>query len=413
MPYNACALSTRKFFMSYQSQIKNLVLISLLSASLCPTNLQAAPVTKVVPDTRSDSMSAMNDQLKQLMNQGRAKEALVLAQEMVKRKPKDPLPHQALTAIYMQLGNGAEAEREALAAVKLGSKAGFPHYNLAVIYTMRGQFAQAEKEFQLAIKLAAQDKVKGAKLVQNAEKAYCQCLFQMGKADKAHGLIDSLTKKYPNDPEIWLLLTKAYLVEGKKDKAELALKTCLSINPNFYPGVMLKADWMAGTNQYKEAQALGQRLLEIDPKNPFGYLFLAQFSVNATNDPNLGRLCLEKAKAAKGDDAKFLFALADVFAHRQAKEGTKDQGQNKAWRNLAEDALKASVKADPNQFPTNFILAQLLFEDHRASEAEPYAKKCLILDPNNKQAAQLYKQTALAKRDFAAMVREWFSSVFH
>lgn len=413
MPYNACALSTRMFCMSYQSQIIKVVVISLLSASACQLSLEAAPIAKGAPETKADSMQGMNEQIKQLMLQGRANEALQVAQEMARKNPKDPLPHQALTAIFMQLGNGAQAEKEALTAVNLGSKAGFPHYNLAVIYAMRGQLGQAEKEFQLAIKLAGQDKVKGAKLVQSAQKAYAQCLFQMGKPDKAHAMIDGLLKQYPSDPEVQLLLTKAYLIEGKKDKAEQALKACLAANPTYYPAVMLKADWMAGTKQYKQAQENGLKLLEIDPKNPFGYVFVAQFAVNAVNDPGLGKTCLDKAKTAKGDDAKFLFSLAGIFAHRQVEDGAKDPNKDKAWRNLAEEALKASVKADPNQFPPNFILAQMLFEDHRTSEAEPYAKRSVILDPSSKPAAQLYKQIALAKRDFAAMVREWFSSIFH
>lgn len=360
-------------------------------------------LTYVLPAFSVDSN--INEQAKKLVEEGKLTEALALEQKAAQINPKSADPHLAMTAIYQQLGNSQLALAEAELAVKLSPSSGNAHYNLATVYYSRKQLANALAEYQKAMTLGKGDV--------HAQRAIAQCLLESGRIPEALSRLESLSKKYPNDKDIWLNLGRAYLLYGDPTAAGEAAEKAVALAPNFYPALILKADIKLSSAQFTEARELALKALSINPKYPVAYLVLGQLASYNMDKPDEALSVVKEARKNIQQAPEVFFILGSGFARvASTKTVTQDARLSRRWWDVAELALKTAADQAPNQLEPNILVAKLLLDRRRPVDALPYAEKAYAINPNDEQVKQLYKAASVARYDLLGNLVHWYQSTF-
>lgn len=373
------------------NQLKNICLSMLLS------------LTYVLPAFSVDSN--INEQAKKLVEEGKLEEALALEQKAARSEPNSSNPHLAMTAIYQQMGNSQMALTEAELAVKLSPSSGNAHYNLATVYYSRKQLANALAEYQKALSLGKGDV--------HAQRAIAQCLLESGRIPEALSRLESLSKRYPNDKDIWLNLGRAYLLYGDPTAAGEAAEKAVALAPNFYPALILKADVKMTSAQFTDARELALKALSINPKYPVAYLVLGQLASYNMDKPDEALSVVKEARKNVQQAPEVFFILGSGFARvASTKTVVQDARLSRRWWDVAELALKTAADQAPNQLEPNIFVAKLLLDRRRPVEALPYAERAYAINPNNDQVKQVYKSASVARYDLVGNFMHWYQSTF-
>jgi Tfp pilus assembly protein PilF len=103
---------------------------------------------QVVPRSNVDYAILTDD-----INQKTRMEDLAAFTKVMQSDPKNPLRHDAVAVLYLQLGRIAEAEAEYRESLRLNPDSAPTHYNIGLVFSAQGKYQQAAAEFQNAIGL--------------------------------------------------------------------------------------------------------------------------------------------------------------------------------------------------------------------------------------------------------------------
>lgn len=375
--------------MSNMNQLKYIYLAACLSMSL------------VLPAFSVD----VNEQAKKLVEAGKLQEALALEQDVARKEPNSSTPHLAMTAIYQAMGMSNKALEEAELAVKLSPSSGNAHYNLATVYYSRKQLSLALAEYQKAVSLGKGDV--------NAQRAVAQCLLESGRIPEALSRLESLSKRYPTDKDIWLNLGRAYLLYGDATAAGEAAEKAVNLAPDFYPALILKADVKLSSAQFSDARDLATKALSINPHYPVAYLVLGQLASYNIDKPNEAKTVILQAKKFIKNAPEVFFILGGGFARvASTKTVAQDPKLSRQWWEAAELALKTAADQAPDQLEPNMLIAKLLLDKRRPVEALPYAERAYAIAPDNKQVQRVYKTASVARYDLIGNFMHWWQTTF-
>ena len=109
----------------------------------------------------------------------------------------------------------------------------------------------------------------------NLELIFAKPLDLGALREEAINVAIQLTTDFPNNPDSILLLGKVYRNQGNSTTAEKYLKECIELNPN-HAEAYSDMGWIAFEKaEYQKALDLWHKVLQINPKLPGVYRFLA------------------------------------------------------------------------------------------------------------------------------------------
>ena len=155
---------------------------------------------------------------------------LTSLKEAVQLDPNNPIYHNALGVVLLDLGKPADAEAEFQRAVTLDPNYAEAHHNLGLSYAEQGRYEQAITEYRKAISLPV----------------------------------------YPTPEVGYYNLGRAYAQINQPKEAEEALKTAIQLQPNLGAAYYQLGLVYVNTGRKEEARAMFQKARDLDPTSPFG-----------------------------------------------------------------------------------------------------------------------------------------------
>lgn len=150
--------------------------------------------------------------------------------EAVQLDPANPVFHNALGVLLLDLRKPAEAQAEFQKAVELDPSYAEAHHNLGLSFAEQGHYEQAIVAYR---------------------KALSQPI-------------------YPTPEVGYYNLGRAYAQVGKPQEAEEALRTAIQLQPKLGAAYYQLGLVMTSTGRREEAKAAFRRARDLDPASPFG-----------------------------------------------------------------------------------------------------------------------------------------------
>jgi tetratricopeptide (TPR) repeat protein len=280
-------------------------------------------------------------------------------------------PH--LGAAYNNLGALYLRQHEysrAIAILKRGLAVDRSMYSATVLlgisYYEAGEYTEAKQPLEAALRANPKDN--------NAEFYLAKDLIKLREFGPAATHLQVLTKRDPNNQEIWYMLGNVYI-----QLSEAALAKVDEINPNSVLSHQIRGDIMASMKNFDGALVEYKKAVEMAPHQAGTHYKLADaywqledwadatehFQAELANDPEncsarwkLGDILLEqhiRPEEALDDINKALQTCPDLSEARPDRATALVRLQR--YEEAVPD-LKMAIKADPNEPRLHFMLAQ-------------------------------------------------------
>lgn len=410
-------------------------------------------LSDVEPKVSADEQ-ALLAKVREMFEGSRFKEA---EQEVVRfiketEKPTDPEKQPAeispalvfvLGNLYFQADRPDEARRAFLEAIRRFPRFRRAHTNLGYLHISKNQTDEALPVLQKAIELgenssrvfgllgychllkkdavAAENAYRQAYLLESSSRDWklglAQALMAQEKFAEAASLIDTLIRGNPNDKQLWLQQTNAYLAMDRKDEAAVNLEILrhkgladeanLNLLGNLYmdraePQLALYAYLAAieKSTSFDAARALkSARIL-----NDYGFPdkaeeFLVKIRAKLGDKPSKAdetALLLTEVKVAQtnretarvGEILKHLLELDPVNGEvllemaRHLSQKSVDEADDEKRGALVQEArtnFQLAVKNDAVAYQANLGLGQMFVRERRHTDAMPVLEAALAL----------------------------------
>jgi len=131
---------------------------------------------QVVPKSKLDFAILTAD-----INQKTRTEDLAAYTKVLQGDPKNPLRHDAVAMLHLQLGHIAEAQAEFRESLRLNPESAPTHYNMGLVFSMQRKYQEAAAEFQNATRL---------------DPNYAEAHNNLGAMLHAFGRVDEASAEY-------------------------------------------------------------------------------------------------------------------------------------------------------------------------------------------------------------------------
>lgn len=355
-----------------------------------------------------------------LSRRGRFDEGEQVLKDFIAKHPGNNEAKFALANFYLtkrKLGRGERMLQEIIDQ-NPSSPAGIKAKGrLAVLRLSQGQQEEAEKLVQEVLKDNPKD-MTALKL---------QGLIALTEKDglKAVSNFRILTQDQPKNHENWLLLARAHQINNEEQLAKEAAKKALDLKPDYkqartflygmylqnkeYDDLIklikdyLRADekdvnnWSFLGDVYvvkgddKEARAAFQKMIELEPDNPKGYVKMALLSRKNNQTQEAARYL----ETALQKNPGYFPALRLLIAlYQEAEQPDK-----------ALAAARTAVESSPRNPELHQILGEVLLAQKQPEAAAAALEEALTLKPNDTQAMGLLLRAYGGFPDKTAMMR--------
>jgi len=217
-----------------------------------------------------------------LARRGEWKSALAHADAAIEKDPANLRAHYQQAYCYYEQKMYGEALRSYLHLEVMSPNFCQLQYNMAVLYSLMGRWEEASERFVRAEKMgvAPEGFSSAAMLAKLAAKG--------GDAEKRMAILERLAEANPSDPLGWNRAGISHYEKGDLDKASQRFQKALAADPNYVPALNNMAGVLYRRKAYRDAIAMCERILTINPKA-------------AKARVNLGRACYlsgDKPRAA-------------------------------------------------------------------------------------------------------------------
>ncbi|MGD1021060.1 MAG: tetratricopeptide repeat protein [Verrucomicrobiia bacterium] len=292
-----------------------------------------------------DSQQVNRELAAELLDQGRASEALVYAQRSVEIAPQVCDGHVVLGLVLCRLGRLPEAITYYEQALWINPDYADAHYDLGVALAQTGKIEEAIAHFEQALRvnpdyaqahynlgvaLAQTGKIEEAIVhyeqalrinPDDAEAHYNLgvVLARTGKTKEAIAHFEQALRIKPDSAEAHYNLGKAFLQEGRLREAIVHLEQTIRIKPDYAAAHYNLGNALARTGKIEEAIAHFEQALRIKPdyadvQNDLAWL-LATRGPSEGGDPVRAVTLAERACAQTGNSAfPYLDTLAAAYA---------------------------------------------------------------------------------------------------
>jgi tetratricopeptide (TPR) repeat protein len=385
---------------------------------------------------------------------GLAAEAIKLAEEGLATHPSDPSLLTVRGVARAMRGDNAGALKDAESAAVHAPTNADTAALLASLYQRQGRNSEALEILQRA-SVANPDNV-GLRVV------LAQALTAAGQEAQAEGQLLEIVKLEPTVLRHRYRLAEFYVVQRNIDAAEKTLRAAAAAAPDDVEPKLALANFIATRRTFEAGEKSLKELIASDPKNLALELGLGRF-YEAHQRPALADAVYRKVAAAGGNNAEGLaarnrLAVLALEANRSADASAiieeilkvnprdndaltmranialergdttsaiadlravlRDQPNAPALMRalatayaankdvaLAEDTLRAAIRANPRDVQTRLALAELLIKIGRADEAEPLTDQLVSDLPGDVRAMEAAFRVQVQRHDLAAARR--------
>jgi len=205
--------------------VKAMINLGMLYMSM-NERVNAEQLFKRAIETDANSVEAFSHLGYMYLQDQEFNDAIDAFQRMVAIAPADPRAHYNLGKAYHAIGNTAEAMKEWQRTLELEPGLAGAHLNLGNLYFDMGDFQRAQQEWKQAFVGRPVDvptHLVNLGMVYFQSEQYKMAIHAWLKASELR----------PDDPAIHYNCAIAYFKQGLYDDADLALKECLRIQPDF------------------------------------------------------------------------------------------------------------------------------------------------------------------------------------
>ena len=302
-----------------------------------------------------------------LFQTGDYKKAEILAINISKKFPTDPMCLKILGIIYLNSGEVSKALNVNQKALKLAPNAPDINNNLSVTLNNLGRYAESISYSKRALEIDI-----------NFVQAYgnlVDSLKATKKYDEAYNYINKAINLDPYKVEFHASLADLFQRLGKIDDALITYEYALKLNSNYYPAYINMAKILNNMKRFDEAINLYKKVIKIKPDLAIAYYNLAniQKKINKVEDAIAN---YKKGLEINPSFADAHYNLANTFAnigeHEQADFSYVnairiDPKNQKFWSNRL-----LNLNYNPN------LSNQYIFNQHKL-----FAKQFSILNRNN------------------------------
>ncbi len=339
-----------------------------------------------------------------LVSQGRAQDAESTLKDFCKRHPKNFPARFGLAEFYAALNRQWRAARvlEDIIVLDPDGPNGVQAKNeLARIKLAQDQVEVAEKLVNEVLKAQPKD----------LQATETRGIIALAKKDgvSAVNSFRSLTQLRPQDPQAWLLLARAHLLNKEEGQAKENARKALTIKPDFLDarkflyGIFLQAKDYDGAiaaiqgylrlndkdifnldalgeiyalkDDDAQARATFQKIINLEPKNPQGYYQMARLGLKAKKTDE----ALKYAGQALQAQPDFLPALQlEISVYQEQRQPGK-----------ALAAVRQTLARRPKNPQLQQMLGELLMSQNQPQAAIAPLQEALNLNPQPGAALQL------------------------
>jgi len=333
------------------------------------------------------------DSAAQHLAKGELQAALIELRNAERATPQDPIIHVRLAAIYLRLGNGADAEREAKAAGTLGAKEDdyLPLQMSSLL--LQKKFVELLAQFPSSSRTPNLE----AKVRQARADAY------IGQHDYDHAIaaLREATGIDPTSLSVKIALAQALFSTKAFDQADVVVEEVLATNSQMPAALRLKGEILQAHGDWEGAIAKLNETLEIAPNDVLAHLSRANLYLmhqdTASADKDLSPVlianpnnplanylrALEFAQQKKFSEANdILVKMSPSFPN--FVEGFYLQGAvqySLGQMASAEDNLVKYIARVPDSASGLRLLAQIAMQRKAAPRAIGYLKMLLQKNP--------------------------------
>jgi len=338
---------------------------------------------------------------------GRKPDAILLAEQIIKRRPGSYTLHILLGDHYY--GQGAAAAEQTVAhydaylrsrPADLASQDGLPRVKLGFSLLHLARWSEAERQLDEALRSFGND----AGLAANARKGLCAAYAGERRWDRALTLCERVIadrRALRGDPSPQYNVGVAYLNRDRLDEAMRAADAYVAIRPREPKGYILRAQVYLRRNRLAEAEAQLNLAEGIAPNDAevareLGRVYLKQRRPAKAIDK------LSRAVASRPGDAETAGVLAEAYladgqgenAATQAEKALRLPGQEK---NVQLMALAGEGHYAAGQLPTaRATLSRALASAKEQGLPVDARTRSLLVDTINRQAADRFRTDDIA-----------------
>lgn len=313
----------------------------------------------------------------QLINQGRAREAVAELRKSQRAGQNDPRARIVLARAYIELRQGIPAQTEIEAARRLGASRDDTRHLYAEALVLQGKFTDALKEADAT----------SIPTPFRADAARVRAMAQSGlkNPDAANRELSAAEAADPGNVRV--KLERARLEAGAKNipAAVSAVDAALKLQPTNVRALMLKGDLSRGTEGLAKALGYFNQALQIDPGNFEALIERAATYVDLRREQE-ARADLKKVFAVVPDHPLGLYLEAVMRARTGDYAGAQ--------------GLMTRTKGALDKYPPAMLLqGAIAYETNNLEQAKKYLGDAVAASPNSAVARRMYGAALMRQGD--------------
>jgi tetratricopeptide (TPR) repeat protein len=280
------------------------------------------------------------------------------------------------TELY-RAGDFDGAIREYRAALALDPANFEARSNLGVALAHTGHYDEAIDAYRQALENAPPAATNHLRM--NLALAY----YKSGQIGDAASLLEEVRKQLPDDLQVTLLSADCYLRLGDLDRVIHLLSPVAAARPSDHAVNYVLGMALIRSGNVEKGQALVDSILR-DSETAEAHFLLGSVAFMANDYPSA---VTEFFKATRINPD--LPSLQSYYGRALLFTGDPDG---------AVAAFRKQLSSDPNDYDSNLLLAQVLFQRRQHAEARPLYERALRVRPGSAEAAYGLAESDLAER---------------
>lgn len=311
-----------------------------------------------------------------LIRKGDTREAVSLAGSIQRTALNNPETLVALADLEASLGHAARCRDLYLEAIRRSDRPETIRLELADRMNMWGDFYGAERIYREHLHAHPQDREAALRLA--------ALLRSQERFAESEGIYKQMLPKSPDSGEILMGLAQLKRLEKNFRTSEKYVDRLLERDPDNPQGLLLKADILFLQKRYEDALAIYSRLSKMPCCRVKGLIGMGKTYLEQGKD-DLARPCFKKALGVDPQDIEARFyavgsntATSEDFVNALLRDKDLSAMTLERWARLyamhgfneiAIQCYNASIERDPDYFPSQIGLAEVLAIDHRYDPA--------------------------------------------
>ncbi len=322
--------------------------------------------------------SPSSDKARAALDGGDSRTATIELKNALQQDPNDADARLLLARLYLASGNGAGAEKEILTARDLGADPAQWRIDLVQSLILQGRFDEAMQQLDEAGSLSGADRIRA--LVLRGDSA-----LGRGQLDEARDQYQQALALDPDDQSAGVGRLRLALMQKDREAAAKSADAFLARFPTNKDALLIRAELHRTAGENKEALALFDRALEIDPNNLMTRLGRATALIGL-GDLDGAREALDQVDALQSNVPMTNYLRAVVAF------------QDKDWRQAAELLVRV-LAAVPNHRQSQLLLGIIRYSQDELETAQRLLDNVIQADPKNVQARKALAATRIKLHD--------------